>query len=38
VAFKSFGVLPLTFLFALAQFRLLTRYDASAAAAPAEEN
>ena len=30
VAFKVFGVLPLTFLFAAAQYPLMTRYDAGA--------
>ena len=29
VAFKAFGVLPLTFVFAMLQYPLLTKYDAS---------
>ena len=29
VAFKVFGVMPLTFVFAMLQYPLLTKYDAS---------
>lgn len=35
VTFKAFGVLPLTFLFAALQYRVLTRYEAPAQDAPA---
>ena len=35
VTFKAFGVLPLTFLFAALQYRVLTRYEAPAQGTPA---
>ena len=34
VTFKAFGVLPLTFLFAALQYRVLTRYEAPAQGTP----
>ena len=37
VSFKVFGVVPLTFVFAASQYPLLTRHDAGAHAAPANE-
>jgi intracellular septation protein len=37
VSFKLFGAVPLTFLFAAAQYPLLTKYDASAEPAQAKE-
>lgn len=37
ISFKVFGVMPLTFLFAAAQYPLLTRYDAKTARAEAGE-